>query len=171
MKLTLHFLFLLFTKLLFCQAIEWSEDRKLNFNDYKRTTFMEDGFSAAESSIAINFRIVSKSIWTGSIKIYIYAVFNSEDSWFRKEQSSNTYVLNHEQKHFDIAHAFAAHLQKIVDKEVRGVTDFNNNFQRLYDKTFAEYIAFQTKYDLDTGHGSNLEQQIKYNDIISKMIE
>lgn len=109
MKLTLHFIFLFFTQLLFSQAIEWSEERKLNFDDFKRTIFTEDGFSAAESNVAINFRIVSKSIWTGNIKIKIYAVFNSEDSWFRKEQSSNTYVLNHEQKHFDIAHAFATY--------------------------------------------------------------
>ncbi|WP_106917108.1 hypothetical protein [Chryseobacterium aurantiacum] len=171
MKFTLYFIFLLFTQPLLCQDIEWSEERKLDFSDFKRISFTEDGFSSAESSVAINFRIVSTSIWTGKIKIKIFAVFNSENSWFRKEQSSNIYVLNHEQKHFDVAYAFATQLQKTVDKEIRGITDFNNRFQKLYDKAFAEYIAFQTKYDLDTGHGSNLEEQIKYNDIISKMIK
>lgn len=107
MKLALHLLFLLFTKILFCQDIKCTQERKLEFNDLKSTSFQDDNFSAAGSSVTISFRIVSTSIWTGKTKIKIYAVFNSQKSWFRKkEQFSDRYVLNHEQKHFDIAHAF-----------------------------------------------------------------
>lgn len=158
------------SQIILCQAIQWSPDRKLDFKDFTNTIHEEDDSTGAESYVGIDFKIVSNSIWTGRIKIKIFAVFHPEKSWFNKKYLSDNYVLNHEQKHFDIAHAYANKLQSIVDNKIKGTNDFNNNFQNLYDEHFREYLEFQSKYDLDTEHGANVEQQNKYNDIISKMI-
>lgn len=178
MKLNFFFIFFLFSfsQTFSSQAIEWSPDRKLNFNDFKgnmplKTNVDDTNFEIAGEVIAeIKYKIVSTSIWTGNIKVKIYAVLDTEKCWINKEHISN-YVLNHEQKHFDISHIFASKLQNIVNSRIKSVKDFNDNFQKLYDEIYNEESLFQLKYDLETKHGLNVEVQNKYNDIISKMID
>jgi hypothetical protein len=161
---------LLSSQTLLSQAIQWSPDRKLDFKDFTNNMHEEDDNTGAESSIKIDYKIVSTSIWTGRIKIKVSAVFYPEQSWFNKKYITAKYILNHEQKHFDIAHVFANKLQNIIDNKVKGTNDFNNNFQQLYDENFNEYSAFQAKYDSDTEHGANLEQQSIYDALIESMV-
>lgn len=172
MKLKFFFIFFLFSfsQIFSSQAIEWSPDRKLNFKDFAGNipTYNDSG---AESKVGISYKILSNSIWTGRIKIKIFAVFYPEESWFDKKYILSNDLLNHEQRHFDIAHIFANKIQKIIDNQIKGTKDFNNNFQKLFNENYNEHNDFQFKYDLETNHGNNLEVQNKYNDIISKMID
>jgi len=84
-----------------------------------------------------------------------------------KKYITARYILNHEQKHFDIANR----LQNIINTKIKGTNDFNNNFQKLYDENFSEYSTFQAKYDSDTEHGANLKQQSIYDALIEEMIK
>ncbi|QBA21003.1 DUF922 domain-containing protein [Chryseobacterium indologenes] len=170
MMYKLFIVFLLSSQTLLSQAIQWSTDRKLDFKDFAPPTHEEDNSTGAESYIGIDYKIVSNSIWTGKIKIKIDAIFYSEKSWVNKKYIANSHILNHEQKHFDIAHVFADKLQNIINSQIKGTKDYNDNFQKLYDENFVEYSAFQVRYDLETEHGANLEQQNKYNDIIESMV-
>lgn len=162
--------FLLSFQTLLSQTIQWSTDRKLDFKDFAHPTHEEDNSTGAESYIGIDYKIVSNSIWTGKIKIKIYAIFYPEKSWFNKKYIANSHILNHEQRHFDIAHVFADKLQNVINSQIKGTKDFNDNFQKLYDENFAEYKVFQARYDLETEQGANLEQQSKYDDIIERMV-
>ncbi|WP_139348510.1 DUF922 domain-containing protein [Chryseobacterium sp. JV274] len=162
--------FLLSSQTLLSQTIQWSTDRKLNFRDFAHPTHEEDNSTGAESYIGMDYKIVSNSIWTGKIKIKIDAIFYPEKSWINKKYITNNHILNHEQKHFDIAHVFADKLQNVIDSQIKGTKDFNDNFQKLYDANFVEYSAFQARYDSETEHGANLEQQNKYNGIIERMV-
>ncbi|WP_126652184.1 DUF922 domain-containing protein [Chryseobacterium aureum] len=162
--------FLLSSQALLSQAITWSPDRKLDFKDFTNNMPEEDDSKGAESYIEIDYKIVSTSIWTGRIKIKVSATFYPEKSWFNKKYITAGYILNHEQKHFDIAYIFANRLQNIINTKIKGTNDFNNNFQKLYDENFNEYSTFQAKYDSDTEHGANLEQQKIYDTMIEEMI-
>jgi hypothetical protein len=50
-------------------------------------------------------------------------------------------------------------LQKIVDKRIKNIKDYNENFQNLYDEIYAEYFDYQTKYEEITDRGLNFENQ------------
>lgn len=85
MKLLL--LFIVFTTLssgMFSQQkIEWTEKRKLSFDDFRGDIGVST--AAAVSSVIIRYEIVSQSIWTGRIKIKIFAAFDTSSSWIKPE--------------------------------------------------------------------------------------
>lgn len=171
LKQTLILIIIMNSSILFSQNIEWLPSQKLTFANFKGN-IPEDSKNteAAGSMVGIQYTIISTSIWTGKINIKISAFFDSEKSWVKKEFLSD-YLLNHEQKHFDIAEAFKLKLQKIVDKEIKGTKDYNNKFQKIYEDIYSQYYEFQNKYDIETNHGKNIEKQKEYDILITKMLE
>ena len=116
--------------------------QKLEFSDFlAKVPDSLDEYStyAAISMISIESKIVKNSVWTGKIKIEIYPTFSKNESWIKENQKTKE-LLNHEQRHFDIAKIFSNKLQKIVDKRIKNIKDYNENFQNLYDEIYAEYF-------------------------------
>ncbi|HCD9236619.1 TPA: hypothetical protein NEG48_003657 [Elizabethkingia anophelis] len=171
-KFTLLFISILVFNIFHSQTFEWTPDRKLNFDDFRGSVPEITNGHAAEITAGLKYETGPTSIWTGRFKIKISAVFDSEKSWVIKKYmlSDGERIINHEQKHFDIAQAFALKLQKEVNKEIKGIISFHKKFQNLYDKFYADYVSFQTKYDLETAHGTILSKQKEYDELISKMI-
>ena len=135
--------------------------QKLEFSDFlAKVPDSLDEYStyAAISMISIESKIVKNSVWTGKIKIEIYPTFSKNESWIKKKKKTKE-LLNHEQRHFDIAKIFSNKLQKIVDKRIKNIKDYNENFQNLYDEIYAEYFDYQTKYEEITDRGLNFENQ------------
>ncbi|MGZ5283781.1 MAG: hypothetical protein ACXWEY_16010 [Bacteroidia bacterium] len=168
MKLyNLIFIFLSFT--CYSQKIEWTTDTKLTPSDFKGSVPNIISEEAAGSMLSIEYKILSKSIWTGNIKIKVIPTFDTEESWIKPEYISES-LMNHEQRHFEILKFYSEKLQKIVNKEIKGIVDYNKKFQEIYDKNYAEYMKFQTKFDAETDHGANIEMQNKYDKIIEEML-
>ncbi|MFP3598947.1 hypothetical protein [Chryseobacterium sp. SIMBA_029] len=164
----LFLIFISFSSLAFSQQyIEWNEQQKLSLDDFKG----EIGIStaAAVSAVIINYKIISQSIWTGKIKIKIFANFDKSSSWVKPEFKS-LQLLAHEQGHFNITEIFSRKLQKKVDKEIKGSKDFSQKFQKMYDDLYDEHFLFQTKYEVDTDNGRDVENQEKYNKLIEEML-
>lgn len=164
-------LILIFTSLFcFAQKIEWTNQYKLKSQDFNGKISTIDSEKVAGSMVNMEYRILSTSIWTGKIKVKIFPTFDTTISWINPQFISEN-ILNHEQRHFDIAQFFALKLQKVVDRSVKSTKDFNEIFEKIYNENYREYEEFQTKYDLYTAHGTILKIQEKYDTIISEMLK
>lgn len=163
-------LILLFTSIIcFSQKIRWTKEYKLSSKDFSGKIPLTELESAAGSMIALNYEIASTSIWTGRIKINIFPTFDPKTSWIKSEFISEE-LLNHEQKHFDIAKIYSYKLQETVNKKIKDSKDFNTNFQEIYNKIYNQYFEYQQKYDQETDHGKNIEMQKKYDIEISEYL-
>ena len=169
-KLIFTFVLVIISTKVFSQTLKWSLDRKLTINDFKGKVPVGIKEEVASSMVGIKCEVISTSVWTGKINTKICAVFNPEKSWLIKKYSSD-YLLNHEQRHFDIANVFAVKLQNKVIEEIKNTSDYDKKFKILFDTNSSDLSDFQEKYDTDTNHGLNALKQIEYNKIISKMID
>ncbi len=154
----------------YSQTIEWRSDYKLQKNDFQGKIPENNTIDHAGTAFNIGYEIVSNSIWTGRMKIRTYAVFDKSKSWLNESFYSDN-LLNHEQKHFDIAQAFAYKLQNLINKEIKNSKDFTSKFSDLSTLIGDECLSFQEKYDAETDHGTIPEKQKEYDKIIEQMLK
>lgn len=166
-KLAILILFVSFSA--FSQIMEWRPNILLTKADFQGPV-PEDTINHAGTAYNIGYEVVSTSIWTGRIKMRTYAIFDKSKSWMNQNFYTDD-LLNHEQKHFDIAQIYACKLQKLINKEIRIPQDFDAKMMTL-NKTIAdECELFHKKYDSKTNHGTIPEIQKQYNQIIGQQIE
>ena len=150
------------------QKIKWDINNKLTFEDFKGIVPANE--IGAASMINIEYKVVSQSVWTGRIKMEIFATFDTTNSWFRQEDKS-TNLLIHEQGHFDIAQSFSKKLQDRVNREIKSAEDFNEKFKNIYDNIYEEYYNLQVEYDKATDLGRDFENQTQFNARIKQMLK
>lgn len=145
-------------------TIEWSDSRKLTWNDFKGAPDPSSP-NAALTNSAINVEFgYNKEGLTHSIKCR----FNKSLSWGRIK---NDYILNHEQGHFDIAEVHA----RILHKELKGYR-FNSrtvgtDINEIYGEVMKKHVATQQQYDLQTHHSLDSAQQTAWNKKISALLK
>ena len=104
------------------------------------------------------------------ISVGVYTFFIKHDSW-KKTEINSAYHLEHEQHHFDITRLYA---QKLVD-EIKKANFTKNNYRKLlysiFDKVYAESIAYQHEYDQETKNSMDVEKQKEWNKKISTEIK
>jgi hypothetical protein len=122
-------------------------------------------------------------IWAGYRPFYFqtaerpqaYALFDKTKSWAKDSEKSDA-LLNHEQRHFDIAHVFAEGLDKeLAAIQVAGVEVTAKNAHALSSQLFNQAVkelytayksgaeAAQKQYDTDTNHSLIQAQQDIWN--------
>ena len=147
---------LLFTGLVHVQnpgnLIEWSNDRKLTWNDFQGQAETNSVNAAlTSSSIKIDFGY-NRSGFTYTIR----CLFNKQRSWGRVK---NEYILAHEQGHFDIAEIHARKLHKALRAYRFNSRTVNEDISAIYDRIMKEHNAFQSTYDEETDHSRLPEKQ------------
>lgn len=104
-----------------------------------------------------------------NISVGVYTFFTKHDSW-KKPEINSAYHLEHEQHHFDITRLYA---QKLVD-EIKEAKFTKSNYRKLlysiFDKVYAESLAFQHEYDSQTKNSMDVERQKEWNKKISTEI-
>ncbi|MBB4805319.1 hypothetical protein HNP38_000591 [Chryseobacterium defluvii] len=161
----------LITNFLFAQRIVWKEDVKLNWDNFKSKINNQRGSNViAYTNCGWVYSVVKSTNPKSPVKIKIETVFNEDKSW-KDDQRTSDYVLNHEQKHFDIAEIYARKLRKEVGEKIRTSGDFNKKFQGIYNRILSDYKSFQSTYDKETQHGMDPEKQTEYNRIIAEELE
>lgn len=131
--------------------IVWSENRKLNWDDFQGSVHKET--KGAQSDIGIDVL----SIPAGNNR-YNYVVI----AYFYKLRSSvalkNPKILKHEQLHFDIAELYARKMRielAQLKKEKFDLDKYNRSIDDIYQK----YFLYQKKFDKETGHSVLIENQ------------
>ncbi|GAB0156549.1 hypothetical protein CHRYSEOSP005_18150 [Chryseobacterium sp. Alg-005] len=166
------FLFsILITSTLSGQKIKWQEDKKLDWSNFKSNVNRQRGNNVvAYTNCGWVYSVVKSTNPKSPVKITIETFFNEDKSW-KDVKQINDYVLNHEQKHFDIAEVFARKLRKEVAENIKTSGDYNKHFQGIYNRILKEYTQFQMTYDKETQHGINKDKQAEYNTLISEELE
>ena len=87
-----------------------------------------------------------------------------------KEGSRNNYILNHEQKHFDIAKIAAGRFKQKIDAGKLTPANYDAIINEAYLDAYREMSNLQKQYDDETHHGTDISEQQKWNSKIDKEV-
>jgi hypothetical protein len=153
----------------FGDSIPWSPERKLTWNDFKGTANDTDP-SDALTYTRNETRFESFGIGDRmEVESQITCYFIKEKSWV-KSGKQGEYLLNHEQRHFDLAEAGAREFKKKLKKIHFTAANFNGEIKRLTKETNDKYSDLQKQYDEETNHSRIEEMQKKWNLKIDTML-
>ena len=132
--------------------INWSADRKLQWQDYRAEPDTRSG-AAASTSTQIGFEY---HIRDNKPEYIITCKFSKTKSWGRYK---NDYILSHEQGHFDIAEIFTRKLVKALRDYSFNINNYRNDLRKLYTDAMNQKERFQQQYDRETDYSRVKEKQ------------
>lgn len=133
------------------------EYRRLAWSDFKVKTVSD--YTAAETVTEIGYN------FDGS-NVTVFCKFNKGESFVIKK-AMTPYILNHEQRHFDITYIFAMKLVMELKKE-QSLTE--KGIEAVYDRVYLEKEVMQELYDGETKHSENKQKQSDWDNKIDKML-
>jgi len=146
--------------------ILWSSDYKLQWTDFLGKPA---GSLKAMTWSTIDFNV--KKIDATQLVLEINAYFLKKQSW-RQKDFTDDFVLQHEQTHFNIAEVYTRRLRKKLSGEkYKDTKKAMPEIQKIYNETFSELRAYQKKYDEETKHSINRDEQIKWNKKIADELQ
>lgn len=101
-----------------------------------------------------------------SLKFNVFAIFHKKDSWIVNKKDSS-YILQHEQGHFDITEIFSRLLyQRLKEIENKNYSKnkilLNDRITQIVEKTVKQKNIFDMAYDSETKNSLESRQQIKW---------
>ena len=157
----LLFIFLsIFTLSLFAQRdneelMEWSNNNKLIWSDYKAKPDPESDAAASTST----YLVIDYNIRNDDMTYRIQSLFSKTRSWGLHKTA---YILSHEQGHFDIAEIFARKLHKKMKEYKFNRRTYQNDLDKIYQEVVDAKSAMQNQYDKETKHSINKEKQAQW---------
>ncbi len=143
--------------------IEWSASRKLTWRDFTgRPDPNSPNAALTNSSINIEYGYDKNGL-----KHTIKCRFNKSKSWVRVK---NDYILNHEQRHFDIAEVHARALYKEMQAYRFNSRTVDADIHAIYGRVVQAHVETQQQYDLQTRHSLDSLQQGEWNHRIDSML-
>jgi hypothetical protein len=143
----------------------WTSKRKLKWKDFKGKA-PKDYWGSARTGCFYNYdeKLVDDSIeieMDNSFMVYSSFVVHGRES---------EYVLNHEQRHFDIGEIYVRRLREYIS-QWNGYAKDNYNSYLLdgWNKIFSDSIAFD--YERETNHGMNRAGQNYWNNKIDSILK
>ena len=151
-------------------SIQWNPERKLTWDDFKGTA-MEN-----EPSDALTFtsnQTLFKSFGIGKrfeIESEIACYFYKNRSWVKPAKKVD-YLLNHEQRHFDLAEVGAREFRRVVKQTHFTSENFRDEIKRITQQINGKYYKLQEQYDSETDHSRVEEKQTEWNKRIDEMLK
>lgn len=144
--------------------IDWSPDRKLHWSDFQGRPDPASE-NAALTSSHINF---SYGYGPSGFSYHISCRFDKKQSWVRMRSS---YILSHEQGHFDIAEIYARKLNRALRNYHFRENSADQELNALYDRLAREHHEFQQRYDRETDHSRDNVNQAMWSRKIEEMLQ
>jgi Bacterial protein of unknown function (DUF922) len=146
------------------ELLNWSSTRKLTWADYKAAPNPNSDAAASTTSyLGISYNISSRDF-----SYTIESKFSKTRSWGLHKTS---YILSHEQGHFDIAEVFARKLHKKMSEYRFDRKDYEKDLRKIYKDILDEKEKAQNDYDRETNHSINKEKQAEWLIRIARMLE
>ena len=101
----------------------------------------------------------------GQLNIKVYCFFNKNKSWV-KPGKTTSYILTHEQHHFDISYIAACIFMDKIQGAIITNNDYNVLLPRIYDECIDIMNKMQDDYDNQTRNGQETALQEKWNKFI-----
>jgi len=159
---------------LFCSAslfaqvsdayIRWG-DKKLSWDDFAGPIIENSEFDALTYS-AISLEFQGENV---TLEFEIESIFDPLQSW--KKKGVNTYILHHEQVHFDITEYHCRLLKKRLKKHrFKSFQTVESDIQQLFNEAYDDANSMQDKYDKQTNHSLNQKAQKRWNKKVKKLL-
>ncbi len=95
----------------------------------------------------------------------VKTLFDKSKSW---TNSTSAYILNHEQRHFDIGEVHARRFRKFLADSMNA---YDAARQKLvFNRFINDNLEAQKEYDSITNHSINVDQQLRYNQEIDSLL-
>ncbi|MBN8856066.1 MAG: hypothetical protein BGO55_14950 [Sphingobacteriales bacterium 50-39] len=146
-------------------VIPWSADSIVHWRDFQgRPPFITD--KIATTATLINY----KPIFLGNvIKVEVIAYFLKDSSW-KVRRPLNSYLLNHERRHFDISEITARQIRKYL-QDWRGGSLYDYDFYVHIGEKTVFIDSLNARYDLETDHAKDTIMQGMWNRKIDSLLE
>ena len=146
-------------------TITWSEDLKLQWSDFKgEPKPVGDAVATTASGISFGYSTTKSTNGLVDYAFQITAHFYPEKSW-RINKSLSDDVLDHERLHFDITELYARKFRQRISN-FTFTNEINIEMERINDVINVELVEIQNKYDVETNHSQNVEQQVEWQNFI-----
>jgi hypothetical protein len=149
------------------QQIRWAANAPLVWSDFKGQPQFDSRYSAATYSY-LDYKLRYCTIY--SAEATVTGMFSVFRSW-KKYMGVGSYVLTHEQTHFDITELYA---MKVRQSFARYRSMHKRKFhkeewlKRVHSRYARELRRYQHKYDRQTNHGNDRDMQQYWNEQIAK---
>ena len=151
-----------------CNEIIWSENQKLQIEDFQGVVPDSTEYYALCSS-GFAYSCVQME---DTLKIISYSVFFKKESWMKQKDSA---VLKHEQGHFDVTEIFCRKFKKdILEIDSFNLLNYKSVLDTLLFKNRKANDRLQDKYDLEIKSSDETvysEIQDKWTRIIQKSLK
>jgi hypothetical protein len=135
---------------------------KLKWTDFTEAKTNKPIAAIAATGIGYEASVVGEKVY---VKVFCY--FDKSQSYiYNGEKNKTDYILNHEQKHFDISYLFCLKFIKTLNKQNKLTAEL---IEKIYSNILIEKDNCQSKYDLETHH-SKINQKI-WDDYIVEQIK
>lgn len=143
--------------------IVWEEGELLRWQHFKGEPDAGDQVHAAVTFAGIELKVEKVNV-LGEITFKAKAVFDQQQSWSYPNRQTAT-ILQHEQLHFDIAEVYARKLERKLNA-LRIRQSQKEAAKKLLDRYSRAQLACQARYDHETVHGLNQQQQQAWRELI-----
>lgn len=105
----------------------------------------------------------------GTLNVNVFCYFLRSKSWY-KERYKTSYVLNHEQHHFDIAYLSTCYFVKKLKAAKFTLRNYSSLLQSLYADAYNYMNDLQDEYDDETDNGRARGKQAEWNKRIADQL-
>ena len=134
-------------------TINWKTDYKLKWQDFQGAAD-----AASPHSALTHYTISYRYSYVGTtLQFTVSCYFDKPQSW--KKTNIDDPLLAHEQGHFDIAEITAKRLAKAFAAYKLAPATVDADIKNIYQATMNDGYAMQDKYDNETDHSRNKQQQ------------
>jgi len=150
--------------------IPWKEDYRLVWGDFKgKPRHDMDAVALTVSGIYFSYSITQNEDIFLSYSTLVEAHFYPEKSWFKIDEI-NSFILSHEQLHFDITELYARKFRKRIS-EIKSIENIKTKLYDINKAINLELEAVQDRYDNETEHSMNEIAQNLWQSSIKKELE
>lgn len=159
------------TKMAPDDIVYFNAGKKLQWPDFRGDVPRETGTVAAITMSGFGYMANTKVLGKkGDLTVKVYCFFNKNKSWV-KPGKTTSYILNHEQHHFNISYIAAnIFIDKLQAAKIT-VSNYNQVLARIYNECIEIMNRMQDEYDGQTRNGQDKNEQAKWNGFLDEKIE
>ena len=151
------------------ETIYYSSEKKLGWQNFLGAP-QDRGMVAAETVSGFGYNAAIKALnGEGEIIINVYCFFNKKTSWV-KPVHTTSYILNHEQHHFDISYIASKIFIQKLQAAAFTIENYNVLLSLIYNESMGIMRKMQQNYDTQTRNGLLTDQQEKWNTKIDECL-
>lgn len=150
------------------KMIPWDENRPLTWSDFKGPVEKRSPFYA---STCAGIHLSIHQAADGQIEVKAVTYFDPAKSWYVKKNGDEK-LLEHEQRHFDIKEIYARRfVKRVLEADLAAEKKVFDRIRDIYRQTLDEMNDFDDRYDRETKHSVNKDQQTAWNHEIKRLLE